>query len=111
VAVFAHDVLDSTVMADALLRIGEYVAANRMRVAAESLERKLESKEGVPLIEDFPLATEEEAPDFRHLAFTLQLRLIRAMEHWRGNTDLTLTALIMRTVQEGVLAGERFAAL
>ena len=81
------------------------------RVAAESLERKLQSKEDVPLIEDFPLAPEEETPDFRHLAFTLQLRLIRAMEHWRGNTDLTLTALIMRTVQEGVLAGERFAAL
>ena len=39
---------------------------------------------------------------------TLQLRLIRAMEHWRGNTDLTLTALIMRTVQQGVLAGEPF---
>ena len=81
------------------------------RVAADSLERKLQSKEDVPLIEDFPLAPEEETPDFRHLAFTLQLRLIRAMEHWRGNTDLTLTALIMRTVQEGVLAGERFAAL
>jgi hypothetical protein len=81
------------------------------RVAAESLERKLQSKEDVPLIEDFPLAPEEETPDFGHLAFTLQLRLIRAMEHWRGNTDLTLTALIMRTVQEGVLAGDRLAAL
>ena len=40
---------------------------------------------------------------------TLQLRLIRAMEHWRGNTDLTLTAIIMRAVKQGgVLAGEPF---
>ncbi|MBF8288008.1 MAG: hypothetical protein HW381_1116, partial [Candidatus Rokubacteria bacterium] len=27
------------------------------------------------------------------------------VEHWRGNTDLTLTALIVRTVAEG--AGAR----
>jgi hypothetical protein len=60
------------------------------------------------LIEDFPLATEEEIPDFKHLMITLQLRLIRAMEHWRGNTDLTLTALIMRAVEQGVLRGEPF---
>ena len=80
------------------------------RVAAESLERRLQSKEDVPLIEDFPLAPEEETPDFRHLAFTLQLRVIRAMEHWQGNTDLTLTALIVRTVQESVLAGDSFTA-
>jgi hypothetical protein len=80
------------------------------RVAAESLERRLQSKEDVPLIEDFPLAPEEETPDFRHLTFTLQLRLIRAMEHWQGNTGLTLTALIMRTVKESGPAGEPFAA-
>jgi hypothetical protein len=80
------------------------------RVAAESLEGRLKSKQNVPLIEDFPLAPEEETPDFRHLTFTLQLRLIRAMEHWRGNTDLTLTALIMRVVKEGVQAGEPFPA-
>jgi hypothetical protein len=31
------------------------------------------------------------------------------MEHWRGNTDLTLTALIMRAVKQGgVLPGEPF---
>jgi hypothetical protein len=73
------------------------------RVAALSLQRRIESKEDVPLVEDFPLAPEEETPDFSHLTFTLQLRLVRAMEHWRGNTDLTLTALILRSVQEGVL--------
>jgi len=81
------------------------------RIAAESLERRLKSKEDVPLIEDLPLAPEEETPDFRHLAFTLQLRLIRAMEHWRGNTDLTLAALIVRTVNESVLAGDSLTAI
>jgi hypothetical protein len=83
------------------------VDAKRSLLAA-GLERRLKNKEDVPLIEDFPLAPEEETPDFRHLTFTLQLRLIRAMEHWRGNTDLTLTALIMRAVEQGVLAGEPF---
>ncbi len=81
------------------------------RIAAESLERRLKNKEDIPLIEDLPLAPEEETPDFRHLAFTLQLRLIRAMEHWQGNTDLTLAALIARTVKESVLAGDSFAAI
>lgn len=36
----------------------------------------------------------------------LPTRFIRAMEHWRGNTDLTLTALIIRAVKQGVLADE-----
>jgi hypothetical protein len=72
------------------------------RMAAESLERRLQSKEDVPLVEDFPLAPEEETPDFRHLTFTLHLRLIRAMEHWRGNVDLTLTALIVRMINQPV---------
>jgi hypothetical protein len=94
---------------------GEYKDAKTMedfeRVAAQSLERRLRSGEDVPLIEDFPLAPEEETPDFRHLAFTLQLRLIRALEHWRGNTDLTLTALIVRTVKESALARDPFTAV
>ena len=80
------------------------------QVAAESLERRLKSKQDVPLIEDFPLAPEEETPQFGHLTITLQLRLIRAMEHWRGNTDLTLTALILRMVKEGALGAEPFPA-
>lgn len=70
------------------------------RAAAASLERSLQNKEDVPLVEDFPLAPEEETPDFRDLTFTLQLRLIRAMEHWQGNVDLTLTGLIMRLVNQ-----------
>jgi hypothetical protein len=72
------------------------------RVAAESLNRRLESGKDVPLVEDLPLAPEEETPDLQHLATTLQFRFVRAYEHWRGNTHLTLTAIIMRTVQQGM---------
>jgi hypothetical protein len=79
---------------------GVRTLAEAERVAAESLERRLESKEDVPLVEDFPLAPEEETPDFQHLALTLQLRFARAMEHWRGNVDVTLTALIVRMVEQ-----------
>ena len=52
------------------------------------------------MVEDFPLAPEEETPEFRDLAAALQLRLVLAMEHWQGNTDITLAALIVRTVEE-----------
>lgn len=55
----------------------------------------------VPLVEDFPLAPEDETPDFLHLQMTLGLRLVRAMEHWRGHTDLTLPRLII-----GIVTGE-----
>ena len=68
------------------------------RAAANLLERKLASGEEVPEVEDFPLAPEEETPDFRELATTLQFRLVRAVEHWRGNTHLTLAAIIRNTV-------------
>lgn len=70
------------------------------RAAAANMERKLKSGWDVPLVEDLPLAPEEETPDFRDLATTLHLRMIRAMEHWRGNTHLTLAAIIVRTVEE-----------
>jgi len=70
------------------------------RAAAKRMEKKLKEGKDVPLVEDFPLAPEEETPDFQHLAMTLNLRFVRAFEHWRGNTHLTLTAIIMRTVQE-----------
>jgi hypothetical protein len=72
------------------------------RTAGEFLERRIKSKEDVPMVEDFPLAPEEETPDFQHLATTLKFRFIRAFEHWRGNTHLTLTAIIVRTVEEGM---------
>jgi len=41
---------------------------------------------------------------FRDLATTLQFRFVRAFEHWRGNTHLTLTAIIVRTVEENARA-------
>jgi len=72
------------------------------RAAAEFVERRLKSKEDVPLVEDFPLAPEEETPEFGELATTLQLRGVRALEHWQGNTHLTLAAIIVRTVKENM---------
>jgi hypothetical protein len=56
------------------------------------------------MVEDFPLAPEEETPEFRNLATTLQLRSIRALEHWRGNTHVTLSAIIVRTIKENAQA-------
>jgi hypothetical protein len=76
----------------------------------EAVARTLEARhrrimesggDDVPLVEDFPLAPEEETPDFLHLTITLSLRLIRATEHWRGNSDLTLSRLIT-----GLVTGE-----
>ena len=75
------------------------------RAAAEFVERRLESREDVPMVEDLPLAPEEETPNFQHLANTLQLRFVRAVEHWRGNTHLTLTDIIVRAVEESMRAG------
>jgi hypothetical protein len=69
-------------------------------VAAGRLARRLAAMEDVPMVEDFPLAPEEETPGFQHLTTALQLRLVRAVEHWRGNTDLTLTAIVLRAVEE-----------
>jgi len=78
------------------------------RVAADFLERRTRSEEDVPMVEDFPLHPEEETPDFRDLATTLQFRFVRAFEHWRGNTHLTLAAIIRRTVEEHMRAhGQR----
>ena len=70
------------------------------RVLQESLARRLASKEDVPLVEDFPLTPEEETPEFRDLSNTLQFRFVRAFEHWRGNTHLTLSQIIVRTVED-----------
>jgi hypothetical protein len=75
------------------------------RAATASLQRKLASKKDVPMVEDFPLAPEEETPEFRDLATTLGFRLVRAVEHWNGNTDLTLPAIIVRTVEAGIRRG------
>jgi hypothetical protein len=69
------------------------------RAAGEFMERKLASRDDVPMVEDFPLVPEEETPEFRDLATTLMLRSIRAQEHWLGNTHLTLAAIIVQAVK------------
>lgn len=70
------------------------------RAIQESLSRRLASKDDVPLVEDFPLAPEEETPEFVNLANALQFRFLRAFEHWHGNTHLTLSQIIVRTVED-----------
>jgi hypothetical protein len=70
------------------------------RAANLSMERKLKNREDVPMVEDFPLAPEEETPDFRDLTIALQLRGIHALEHWNGNRHLTLAAIIKRMVEQ-----------
>lgn len=69
------------------------------RATEKFLERRMRSSVDVPLVEDFPLHPEEETPDFRELETTLRFRLVRAVEHWRGNTHLTLAAIIRRTAE------------
>lgn len=97
-------VIDPRVAEEALRREFEAVRTQQdaERVATESLNRRLESGQDDPLVEDFPLAPEEETPEFQDLATALQFRFIRAVEHWRGNTHLTLMAVIMRTVQQNM---------
>ena len=75
------------------------------RVAAAQAERQARGDD-VPMVEDFPLAPEEETPDFRHLENTLQLRLLRAAAHWSGDTSATLESLIHELVRKGSLSGD-----
>lgn len=76
--------------------------ARTQRERAEALARFDQERRArdIPLVEDFPLAPEEERPDFFHLRMTLQLRLMRAFEHWNGNTHLTLTDIIERYARQ-----------
>jgi hypothetical protein len=68
------------------------------RLLAEDLERR--RKTDVPEVEDFPLAPEEETPDFRDLETTLMLRMIRASEHWQGRTHVTLADIIIDATKQ-----------
>jgi hypothetical protein len=91
-------------------RMNQYLAgAKTPAEARRALDRYHEDRRrerhDVPLGEDFPLAPEEETPDFTHLAMTLQARSIRAYEHWNGNTHLTLTEIIHKFVAQGVEQG------
>ena len=68
--------------------------------AAQALLKKRRArKEDVPMVEDFPLYPEDETDELQDLATSLTLRQLRALEHWNGNSHLTLTDIIMRTVQ------------
>jgi len=99
-------VVDPQQSDDALERTlqGARTQAEKMRAFARfSQERK---KQDVPLVEDFPLVPEEETADFRHLTMTLELRALRAFEHWNGHTELTLADVIHRLVEQG-LAGKK----
>lgn len=64
-------------------------------------EDKRRERRDAPLVEDFPLAPEEETPDFKHLAMTLQLRSLRAYEHWNGNTKVILQDIIYQLAEQG----------
>jgi hypothetical protein len=96
-ASFTRDFKDAHTMEDA------------ERAATACLQRKLASNEDVPMVEDFPLAPEEETPEFRDLATALGFPFVRAVEHWKGNTDSTLTAIIVRVVEDacGVVRSRR----
>lgn len=86
-------------------RLNRYLAGARTpeeRAAARERyhqDRRRERRD-IPLVEDFPLAPEEETPDFQHLAMTLQLRAIRAWEHWAGNTQLILADIIEKLAEQ-----------
>jgi hypothetical protein len=84
-------------------RLEELTAGARtQRERDEALARFNEERRArdIPLVEDFPLAPEEEQPDFVHLRMTLQFRLMRAFEHWNGNEHMTLTDIIERYVRQ-----------
>ncbi len=70
--------------------------------AAEDLRRQIESREDVPLVEDFPFDPEENK-DLRDLELMLQLRAMRCAERWQGR-DVTLTEVIVRMVEQGMRA-------
>lgn len=66
----------------------------RRRIGMRNMMAVASRLNDVPPVEDFPLRPEEETPDFRDLSLTLRLRSVRAMEHWLGNTHVTLQDVI-----------------
>ncbi|HEX7604370.1 MAG TPA: hypothetical protein VF316_22280 [Polyangiaceae bacterium] len=69
------------------------------KLKALTAYREARSRRDAPLVEDFPLHADEETPDFRDLKFTLELRMVHAFEHWRGNTHVTLADILHRLVE------------
>jgi hypothetical protein len=80
--------------------VGAKTQEERRRAYERYHEDKRRERRDVPLVEDFPLAPEEETPDFMHLATTLRLRELRAFEHWNGNTHVILGDIIERLVEQ-----------
>jgi hypothetical protein len=70
----------------------------KQKARALAGHREEQRRRDVPLVEDFPLHAEEETPEYRDLKFTLELRMTRAFEHWKGNT-VTLAELIYQLVE------------
>ena len=73
------------------------------RLCAENVERK--RNQDIPEVEDFPLAPEGETPDFRDLEMTLMLRWVRAGEHWKGNTGVSLADIIVQLTEQSSFEG------
>lgn len=73
----------------------------KRRALERYYEDRRRDRRDVPLVEDFPLAPEEETPDFMHLTMTLRLRGIRAYEHWNGSTQVTLRDIIYKLAEKG----------
>lgn len=89
-------------------KLDEYLAGSKSpEQAKRAYDRYYEDRQrerrDVPLVEDFPLFPREETPDFLHLSTTLQLRMLRAHEHWNGN-PVSLRDVIERLVKEGAFA-------
>ena len=73
--------------------------ADAERHAARDIEERIASRKDVPEVEDFPLAPEEETPDFYHLRTTFMLREMRAMRRWNGE-DVTLPEIILELTNQ-----------
>jgi hypothetical protein len=88
---------------------GTRTMADKERALAALAEEQ--RQRDVPLVEDFPLHAEEETPDFRDLKLALELRMVRAFEHWRGNTRISLREIIERAIQGNVVPSMGAAGL
>lgn len=65
------------------------------------LEACMDKMGDLPLVEDLQLVPEEETPAFRDLDSLLRLRQVHAMEHWKGNEEVTFASMIMRAAKTG----------
>jgi hypothetical protein len=83
---------------EALARLGPRGVQSMADLEALAGDLAARAAPDVPMVEDFPLCPEEESPDFAALKLTLDLRFLRAMEHSRGRTEVTLRSLILDAV-------------